>query len=353
MKITRWNSHFLLIFGLAFILFALTLSTPALALDPSKPNWRVFWANDDPLNSDNQFSNGLALIKNSALAPNLVGTSGTFAFGKPLAALILPHHAGLYYRETWSIAQNMQTPNDDDQNNVILDDFPYMGMIGWSNTYSAFNNHELTAFQILVGAVGRVALAERTQATAHRISGASRPKGWGNQLDNEPIINLYAMKKLKLYNQHLFDASVDLDAALGNFFSFAETALEFRLGHRPDGFAPMFIPMGHGIDTDARLSRAGQTYFYSSLIVRGTGFLFAMPREGNLLRRNNEWTRDNVLNPRDFVGQLVFGVHMERQNWGLHANLFLTTETVKKINGTTVKDPRNNYISINYEWQFE
>ena len=337
---------------LTLILLGTGLSGPAHALDPAKSSWRVFWANDDFLGNDNQFTNGISVIENSALAPSLAATSGTLAFGKRLAALILPDRGDLHYRETWSIAQNLQTPDEDGQDEVILDDLPYVGMIGWTNTYTAFNNRELTAFQTLIGAVGEITLGEQAQSAAHKISGANDPDGWENQLDNEPLLNIYAMKKYKFYDRPRFDASVDVSGGLGNFFSFGQTGLEFRYGRRPGGFAPFPIPMGHGIDVDARLSRPGQTYLYSSLIVRGRAFLFAMPRDGNLLRRNNEWSEDNVLDPRDVIGELILGFHLERASWGAHLNFAFTTDTVKNADDTAVANPKNNYASLNFEWQF-
>lgn len=350
--IRKYNRHLRPFLAMAGALLAITLTGPAQALDPSRPNWRILWANDEFTGSDNQFTNGIALLKNSALATSLAGTSGTLAFGKPLAAHLLPRRGDLHYRETWSVAQNMQTPDEDRQDAIILDDLPYVSMIGWTNTYTAFNNRELTAFQTLIGAVGPITLGKQGQTTAHRISGASKPEGWENQLDNEPLLNFYAMKKYKFYDHPGFDVAVDFDAGLGNFFSFGQTALELRYGRRPGGFAPLPIPMGHGIDVDARLSRSGQTYFYGSFIVRGTAFLFALPREGNLLRRDNEWTEDNVLDPRDFIGQLIFGLHLERHHWGAHVNFVFTSDTVKDASDTAVADPENDYASLNFEWQF-
>lgn len=334
------------------LLCLLSLSGQALALDPSKSNWRVFWANDDFLGNDNQFTNGISVTENSALASSLAATSGTLAFGKTLAKLILPNRGDLHYRETWSVAQNLQTPDEDGLDEIILDDLPYVGMLGWTNTYAAFNNRELTAFQTLIGAVGEITLGEQAQTTAHKISGASDPEGWENQLDNEPLLNVYVMKKYKFHDRPRFDASVNFGAALGNFFTFGSTALEFRYGRRPGGFAPVPVPMGHGIDVDARISRAGQTYLYSSLVVRGRGFLFAMPRDGNLLRRNNEWTEDNVIDPRDVIGELILGFHLERQSWGAHLNFAFSTDTVKNADDTAVANPKNNYASLNFEWQF-
>lgn len=76
----------------------------------AEPLWRTGWANDEFLGSDNQFTNGVFLQKNSALAASLEQTGGTPAFGRSLASWLLPAREGLHCRETWTIAQNMQTP---------------------------------------------------------------------------------------------------------------------------------------------------------------------------------------------------------------------------------------------------
>lgn len=318
----------------------------------AQPTWRAGWANDEFVGSDNQFTNGVILQKNSVLADSLEATGGTPAFGKSLGAWLLPSRADLHYRETWTIAQNMQTPNDIGRREVILDDIPYVGMLGWTNSFIAFNDDELTGFQTLLGWVGDLTQADETQQAAHSVTGATSPEGWNNQLDNEPLLNVYAMRKQKFYRSRWMDAAWNVDAALGNFFSLGQAALEFRFGDRPGGFAPALTPTGRNMDYDARLQNPGQSYFYISAIVRATGLLFALPRHGNLLRNDNNWTDNEQIDVNNLLGQLVLGLHYERERWGLHFTVNLGTNTVEPGTLSDREDPSNNFGILMTEWKF-
>lgn len=332
------------------LLVCILLATSGTALAQSV--WRAGWANDEFFNSDNQFTNGIFLQEHSELAESLAATRGTPAFGKVLANWVLPSRAGLHYRETWAVGHNFQTPDDIGRDDVILTDVPYLSMAGWANAFIAFNNEELTGFQTMLGWAGDLTLGEQLQKAAHGISGATDPRGWDNQLKNEPLLNVYAMRKQKFYNGRWMDAAWNVDAALGNFFTFGQAALEFRFGHRPGGFAPAPTPFGRNLDYDARIQAPGESYFYASAIVRGTGLLFAMPRHGNLLRSGNEWTDNERIDPNNLLGQLVLGLHYERANWGLHFTMHLATDSVDTEPGTDLSDPSNNFGILTAEWKF-
>jgi len=225
-------------------------------------------------------------------------------------------------------------------------------MIGWGNSFIGFNDEECTGFQTLLGWAGDITLGQELQDAAHEISGATNPSGWDNQLDNEPLLNVYAMRKQKFHNAGWMDAAWNVDAALGNFFTFGQAALEFRFGDRPAGFAPAPTPVGRNLDYDARLHAAGESYFYASAIVRGTGLLFALPRYGNLLRDNNVWTENERIDPNRLLGQLILGLHYERTNWGLHFTLSLATDSVEAERGPGIEDPSNNFGILMAEWKF-
>jgi len=329
---------------------AVLLGSPAIASAQSV--WRAGWANDEFLGSDNQFTNGIFLQKSSALADSLSATAGTPAFGKGLASLLLPDRRDLDYRETWTIAQNMQTPNEIERRDPIFTDVPYVGMLGWANSHIAFNNDELTGFQTLVGWVGDLTQAKHAQQAAHKVTGANSPEGWRNQLDNEPLLNVYAMRKRKFLDNGWMDATWNIDAALGNFFTFGQAALEFRFGDRPGGFGPAPTPTGRNLDFDARIQAPAESYFYASAIVRATGLLFALPRHGNLLRSGNEWTENEQIDPEKLLGQLVLGLHFERTNWGLHFTVSLATDAVEPERGPDLEDPSNNFGVLVAEWKF-
>jgi len=312
--------------------------------------WRFAFANDAFLRSDNQFSNGLTVQAHSARASSLGGTQGTPSFGKTLARFVLPQGRGWYFRESWGVAQTVQNPDDLERTTIQLDDVPYVGMLGWTNAYVAFNDRELVGFQTLLGWVGSASLGEQSQRAAHRMLAVSPPRGWDHQLGNEPLLNVYFMRKAKILRTHWLDAALSSDAALGNFYTQVQAAMEWRAGFLPHGFAPQVTGVGRSVEHDARMRLPGRTYAYASLVIRGSAFGFVMPRDGNLLRGGNRWSRENTLDPATLVGQGVLGLHLERNAWSVHVHIVLATDAVR--GQSVIVDPRNQFGVISVEWQF-
>lgn len=314
--------------------------------------WQIEWHNDAFASSDNQFTSGISVRKHSDLAATLEGTSGTPAFGKTLARWFLPENSSLHYRESWTLGQNLQTPDDLDIEQIVLNDVPYVGMVGWSNAFTAFDDRGFTGFGLLLGWVGESAFGEEVQRAAHELVGETEPQGWDHQLDFEPLLNLYYMKKRKLWRLPSFDGAVGLDVAAGNFFSFGQIALEMRAGDAPRGFAFVPVPVGRGLDYDAKLLEPGEVYTYVSLVMRATGMVHALPRKGNSLRSDNEWTENNTIDMERLVGQVLLGVHHERERWGVHLNFWFSTDTVEDGDGLfPSENPRNSFGSVTFEWR--
>ncbi|MDT8429296.1 MAG: lipid A deacylase LpxR family protein [Pseudomonadales bacterium] len=291
--------------------------------------WQFEWHNDAFFGSDNQFTSGFKFRLSSSIAADLDDTQGTPAIGKVLARRLLPDDRSLSYREIWAVGQNIQTPEKISIGEIILNDVPYLGVLGVSNSYVAFDEKRFTGFGLLLGWSGEAALGEESQEAAHKLTGSEDPKGWGNQLEFEPLINFYYTKKRKLWDIPGFSGSVTGDAALGNFFTYGQVGVDFIFGKAPGGFLYKPMPLGRGLDFDASLRTPTERYTYVSLTARTTGFAHAMPRDGNLFRNDNEWTENNTIDSETWVHQLVFGLHHERPRWGMHLNFWLSSDTIE------------------------
>lgn len=101
---------------------------------------RLELSNDIILSSDNQFTNGTSIVVSSPAVASLDQTSGTPAFGRSVVSWAIPEQAGLNYRESWVIGQNMQTPANIERPDLILNDVPYVGFLGWGNSFYGFND---------------------------------------------------------------------------------------------------------------------------------------------------------------------------------------------------------------------
>ncbi len=312
---------------------------------------RLELSNDIILSSDNQFTNGTSVVVSSPVAESLSETAGTPAFGLSLLAWAIPEKAGLKYRESWVFGQNMQTPADIERSELILNDVPYVGFLGWGNSLYGFSDDTFYGAQWLFGWVGEEALAEQSQKFVHTLITGDDPEGWDNQLDSEPVLNGYVSVKRRFFRNSWFDAAVAGDIAVGNFFTFVQPGLEFRFGDRPAGFHYIPDPIGRGMDYDATLLPSGQTRLYASVALRATYFAWALPREGNLFV-DNEWTDRNTVDINRTVGQAVFGLHWVGPRFGAHLSLWLSTDTVDDTNLPPSEDPRNSFGSFMAEYRF-
>jgi hypothetical protein len=315
--------------------------------------WRWEMANDVFFDSDNQFSNGFAIQKHGPAASSLDAVGGTAAIGKGLAKFFLPKGDGLTYRESWSFGQNLQTPGDIEHPDIILNDLPYVGMLAWSNSFVAFDDQRMSAFGWMLGVVGESAFGEEVQENVHDWIGADEPLGWEHQLDDEPILSLFYTKKKKLWRKPSFDGALAFNTAASNFVSYGELALEMRFGRMPQGFAYIPDPIGRGLHFNATIPDKDQTAMYGTFVVRATGFVVDMFREGNTFVDDNPWTENNVLDPNDVIGQLVVGFHYERPKWALRFNFWFTSDTVDPDLLPADEDPENRGGTITYEWRFD
>lgn len=312
---------------------------------------RLELSNDIILSSDNQFTNGTSVVVSSPVVESLDETAGTPAFGRSLVSWAIPEQPGLKYRESWVLGQNMQTPADIEQPEIILNDVPYVGFLGWGNSFYGFNDDAFWGAQWLVGWVGEEALAEQTQKFVHTVITGDDSKGWDNQLDSEPVLNGYLSVKRRFIRNAWFDAALTGDLAVGNFFTFAQPGLEFRFGGRPAGFHYIPDPVGRGMDYDATLVPGKQTYLYASVALRATYFAWALPREGNLFV-DNEWTDMNTVDSNRAIGQTIIGLHWVGPQFAVHLSLWLSTKTVEEGNLPPSEDPRSSFGSFMAEYRF-
>ncbi len=338
---------------LLFMNMLLLITSPAFADGPrDQDTWEIQWSNDTLFSSDNQFTNGITFRRHSRVFSSLDETGETLAFGKSLARLILPS-AAKNYRESWAVGQNFQTPNDIERTDLIVDAVPYVGMLGWTNTFSAFDDRSYTSFQWMIGIAGPAALAEEVQKFVHsKVVSALDPRGWDNQLDNEPLLNFYYAKKYKTLRASNFDVALTGDGALGNFFTHIQGAVELRFGQIPYGFLDIPTPIGRSIEHRGTLRDRNKSYFYGSLAIRATRLFLALPRDGNILIGGNEWTENNLIEKEDLISQVVLGLHFERASWGARFNVWFSSDTVKSESSNRIADPGNNFATLTFERRF-
>jgi lipid A 3-O-deacylase len=130
--------------------------------------------------------------------------------------------------------QRMQTPEDLEKTQVIIDDVPYAGLLAWQGTLFAWDDRVSDQFSLYLGAVGPITLAEEAQTFIHELTDAIEPKGWDNQIGNEIIFKVEAQRVWSLYRSDGMGKQFDIlgfwGAGIGTLESATKAGLAIRWG---------------------------------------------------------------------------------------------------------------------------
>lgn len=229
-------------------------------------------------------------------------------------------------RASLSIGQNIYTPENTATAQLLPGDRPYAGWL-----YLGFGlvaNQGSTRYdklQLEVGMVGPCSLAEDVQTFWHSLFGLSVPKGWDNQLDNEPGAVLYYEQARRFDRQDVvlgleFDVIPHFGGSLGNVFTYAAAGFTVRLGlNLHEDFGPPRI----------RPSLPGGGYFRPE---RGLNWYLFSGLEGRLVLRNifldgNTFSDSPSVEKKNFVADLQVGLALQLYRFRLsYTQIFRTKE---------------------------
>lgn len=343
-SVTAW-----LIVALSPSIAAQTHETVDSNIDWASGGIRIEYDNDLLVNSDNKFTNGFSVQWHSRVSEawNGIRVPGWMKFGRHLPGM---RSSSLYKRVGLAVGQNMQTPNDLSATELIVDDVPYAGSLGFEMNWIAFNDEVFRGYALIVGVIGPISGAEKTQKAIHKMIGADRPMGWDNQIPDEPAINFNGMFKRKVFSAegkgHLStDVSLNADFGLGTALTFGEVAAEVRAGWNvPYGFTFVPDPIGRSIAYDATIphQQEGHTSIYASLVHRRTYMQHFVFLDGSLWRETHSVDYDR------WQRQTIIGFHVTQRRWGVHLSFWDSSSNVR----TPLAGTGNDFGTIAFEWRF-
>jgi lipid A 3-O-deacylase len=215
-----------------------------------------------------------------------------------------------------SLGQNIYTPADQRRSDLILDDRPYAGI-----TYLGLGLHSksrrlMDTIEVDLGIVGRHSYAEDCQKEIHSRIGSGDPKGWKNQLRDEPVLNIYIERKWKALQTGNsegigFDCIPHIGFAVGNAYTGINLGGQVRFGWNiPNDFGTYLIRPGSDSnapvdDADPRFLRPFRRF--------GIHLFFAV--DGNAVARNifldgNTFRDSHSVRKKPFVADLIGGIGM-------------------------------------------
>lgn len=102
----------------------------------------------------------------------------------------------------YHLGQFIQTPKDITIAEPQPDDIPWAGLLSLQTTLYAWDRNVSDQLSFTFGVVGPLALADEAQTLVHDIIGADEPQGWDNQIDNELVVSVSAVRNQKLYTRY-------------------------------------------------------------------------------------------------------------------------------------------------------
>lgn len=269
--------------------------------------------------SDGHYTNGFELLR--SFQPDADHWSRRFAGA-------IPGWSGdemdnVAYR----FGHQIYTPNEIERAELIEDDRPYAGLLfAGISLFSELQQdgwRETRGLHLDVGMVGPGAGGKKLQRKVHKVTDSDEPRGWDNQLRNEPFVNIGYQKRWWLQQRFAgleLEYGPSVGGSVGNLYTYGSAGLGLRLGQ---GLARSFsIPA-------VAPAQSGSMYFD-----RGGGFawnLFAN-LEGrymahNMLLEGNTFKDSHSVDSREWVGDAKAGVALTWNSWQLaFASVWRTRE---------------------------
>lgn len=215
---------------------------------------------------------------------------------------------------SFSLGQNIYTPEEIERSDLIRDDRPYAGITYLAIGFHSKNDRRLNTLEFDAGIVGPHSYAEHVQRVIHQWVAATDPQGWEHQLNDEPFINMFFERKWRLFREECtgglgFDFIPHIGAGIGNAFTLASAGGEVRLGwHLPNDFGTYIITPGS--DNNAPLDDA-DSKLYSILHRAGAHLFFAVNGSAvarNILLDGNTFRDSHSVDKKHFVACFVGGI---------------------------------------------
>jgi hypothetical protein len=265
---------------LALCLAAALAAAPAARAD-DHTRLTVLEENDSLFfNSDKHYTQGLLV---SHLGPDVAPESGwnaPFDFVGGLG-FAFPAAGERSRRYSLAIGQSVFTPKETEIDPSDRRDRPYAGWLYGSVALLQETGRTLDHLELQLGLIGPASFGKETQNTWHQFIGIRQARGWGDQLQNEPGLDLSYDKRWRLTllgdGRNGIDVIPEAGATVGNIFTYGEAGALLRVGKNLGAdYGPVRI----------RPALSGTDYFNADHLDGDFGFYLFAGVQGRAVGRN-------------------------------------------------------------------
>jgi len=221
---------------------------------------------------------------------------------------------------SFSITQEMYTPSDLTQSELIVDDRPYAGWLYLEMGLHQSSEHHLDSLSLQVGMVGPASGMEQLQRLVHEATGSDVAQGWDNQLKNELGVQLNYQHKWRYVPEALrgVESSIVpyLGGEMGNVAIKANAGVLLRFGWNiPEDFGSSTIDEGGENGIPVRTKCLVET-------PKPWSFNFYLSAGGTLVARDlfldgNTFSSSHSVNKALLKGYSAFGISGRYENFNI------------------------------------
>lgn len=214
-----------------------TIAADKLPPPPQGSEFQLFIENDFLAGTDHHYTNGIKFgigVPFDALQVFKMPAKFTLdLFTEPGA----DYHFGLF------AGQNLYTPSNITISSPQPHDRPWAAWLYLGGVAQRVKGNRMDTVELDIGMVGPAALGEQAQSQSHSLIGAPRPRGWSNQIRNEPAFLISYLQKRK-YGTRYVEFVPHAGMTLGTVMTLARAGGIVRIGRNMTGFGPDTIEPG-------------------------------------------------------------------------------------------------------------
>ena len=238
----------------------------------------------------------------------------------------------------YSLGHNIYTPSDIEKREQDPNDRPWAAHLYGSMGLVSITDNHIDEIELSLGVVGPAALGEQAQKLVHShiTTQSPTPKGWSNQLKNEPAINVGWQRRFpQAWNRSVGGISLAATpyygVALGNVYSFADAGFNLRLTPESERWQ----------DAPARVRPGLPGTGFFEIPKKGWSWYLFAGAEGRAVARNifldgNTFQDSHRVDKKYFVADLNAGLAITYDQYRLSYTLVKRTKEFEGQDDDTV-----------------
>jgi len=202
----------------------------------------------------------------------------------------------------------------------------------------------MQSISILLGVVGPYSFADETQIFVHeKITDSSYPKGWDNQLDDEPVVNVGYADRHRLLDSKWWDWIGRYGISVGNLNTHASIGTTFKFGWN--------VPPNYDIVSLEPVPRDYEVQMNGYPVLGKAVLIGFVDLEGaavahNILLDGNTFSDSHSVDKEPLVGGLVAGITLGITDFEITYSMHWRTKEFEGQEHT----PKYGGLSLSYRF---